>query len=80
MPMHVRCAPEPRDRPVPTFGEYAPRAARSWSPLQLSRSSLGCPDPDALMPWVPWHLAATAAASSGLGWPPALPHACPSEA
>ena len=27
--MHVHCAPEPRDRPVPTFGEYAPRAART---------------------------------------------------
>ena len=29
MPMHVRRAPEPRDGPVPTFGEYAPRAART---------------------------------------------------
>lgn len=29
MPVHVRCAPEPRDGPVPTFGEYTPRAART---------------------------------------------------
>lgn len=28
-PMHVHCAPEPRDRPVPTFGEYVPRATRT---------------------------------------------------